>query len=451
MGAQIGGGVDDGFGRVADEFRRNFAGRGDVGAALAVYRDGRAVVDLWGGLRDSARGLPWERDTLVPVFSTTKGISALVLASLRSKGFLDWDERVAHYWPEFAAAGKEAITVRQLLAHEAGLAVVDTPLRTRHLHDPDALAAVLAAQRPAWAPGSGYGYHAISLGLYQNELARRVDPQGRTIGRILAEEFVEQLGLSLYIGLPDDVDLDRIAVLGRLAPRAALRQLPGVPWSLARQVMDKRSATYRSLTNPALARADRFTQRHVLKPELPSSNGVGTPRSIAELYGAAATASPKLPIDAMTLAELAAPVQVPQAADLLLRARRAFALGFSRPVPEHWFGSADGRSFGTPGLGGSFGFADPDARLGYAYAPNRLGHPAQRRSARDVGAQGGVCQPRLRPVRPSLQSARPRAVTPRAAQPRTPRGRHGCRTAAWTAAGRARRRRSARGSRSSTS
>jgi CubicO group peptidase (beta-lactamase class C family) len=369
----IHGDVADGFGRVADEFRRNFARRGDVGAALAVFIDEQPVVDLWGGMRDTARGLSWQRDTMVPVFSTTKGISALVLASLRSKGLLDWDERVAHYWPEFAAAGKDAITVRQLLAHEAGLAVVDTALRSRHLRDPDVLAAILAAQRPNWAPGSGYGYHAITLGLYQNELARRVDPQGRTIGRILAEDFAEPLGLSLHIGLPQDVDLDRIAVLGRLDRRAALRQLPGVPWPLARQLLDRRSPTYRSLTNPGLARADRFTQRHVLEPELPSSNGVGTPRSIAKLYGAAAVGSPKLPVDAVTLAELCAPTTAPAQLDLLLRARRSFALGFSRPVPDHWFGSPGGRAFGSPGLGGSFGFADPDARLGYAYAPNRLG------------------------------------------------------------------------------
>ena len=373
MRARIDGEVDDGFGRVADEFRRNFAARGDVGAALAVYQDGRAVVDLWGGVRDTARALPWERDTMVPVFSTTKGISALVVAALRSKGLLDWDERVATYWPEFAAAGKDAITVRQLLAHEAGLAVLDTRLRTRDLADLDALARILAAQPPAWEPGTRRGYHAISLGLYQNELVRRVDPQHRTIGRVLAEDFAEPLGLMLHIGLPDDVDLDRVAVLGRLGAGAALRQLSGVPWPLARQLADRRSPTYRSLSNPALAKADRFTQRHVLKPELPSSNGVGTPRSIAALYGAAAAGSPKLPIDAVTLAELAEPVTARVRTDLLLRARRAYALGFSRPVPDFWFGSPGGRSFGTPGLGGSFGFADPDARVGYCYAPNRLG------------------------------------------------------------------------------
>jgi CubicO group peptidase (beta-lactamase class C family) len=373
MRANIDGDVDEGFGRVADEFRRNFTSRGDIGAALAVHRDGRPVIDLWGGVRDSARGLPWERDTLVPLFSTTKGVSALVVASLHSKGLLDWDERVAHYWPEFAAENKDAITVRQLLAHEAGLAVLDIPLRARDLHDLDALAAVLAAQAPAWEPGTRRGYHAISLGLYQNELARRVDPQHRTIGTILAQEFIEPLGLELFIGLPEDADFDRVAVLGRLGARAALRQLPGVPWRLARQLADKRSPTSRSLSNPALAKAERWTQRHILAPEMPSSNGVGTPRSVATLYGAAAIGSPKLPIDAVTLAELAEPITAQVRTDVLLLARRAYALGFSRPVPDFWFGSPGGRSFGTPGLGGSFGFADPDARVGYAYAPNRLG------------------------------------------------------------------------------
>ncbi|MDT4918366.1 MAG: hypothetical protein QOH89_3066 [Pseudonocardiales bacterium] len=371
--ARINGEVDEGFGKVADQFRRNFERRGDVGAAVAVHRDGRPVVDLWGGLRDSERRFPWERDTMVPVFSSTKGVSALVMASLRSKGLLDWDERVAHYWPEFAAAGKQDITVRQLLAHEAGLAVIDTRLRAATLSDLDALAEILAAQPPGWEPGSGHGYHAVSLGFYQNELARRVDPQHRTIGRILAEEFAAPLGLSFHIGLPDSVDLDDVAVLGRLGLRGAVRQLPGVPWALARRLANKRSPVARSLANPALAKAERFTQRHVLAPEIPSSNGVGTPRSIAALYGAAAIGSPKLPIDAVTLQELAEPVTAPPVADLLLLARRAFALGFSRPVPGHWFGSPAGRAFGTPGLGGSFGFADPDARLGYSYAPNRLG------------------------------------------------------------------------------
>ncbi len=373
MAVRIQGDVADGFGRVADEFRRNFTRRGEVGAALAMYRDGEPLVDLWGGLRDRARQLPWARDTIVPVFSTTKGVAALVIATLRSRGLLDWDAPVASYWPEFAAGGKAAITVRQLLAHEAGLAVLDTPVRVRDLHDLDALAEVLARQRPAWEPGTRHGYHAITLGLFQNELVRRVDPAHRTIGRILADDLAGPLGLRLHIGLPADIELTDLAVLGRLAPQVALRQLPGVPWPLARQLVDRRTPTSRSLANPNLGRPERFTRRVVLAPEVPSSNGVSNARSLARLYGAAATADPALPVDAATLAELAEPVADRADVDVLLRARRTFALGFSRPVRGHWFGSAGGRAYGTPGLGGSFAFADPDARLGYAYTPNRLG------------------------------------------------------------------------------
>jgi CubicO group peptidase (beta-lactamase class C family) len=369
----VGGDVADGFGPVADEFARNFAGRGEVGAAVAVWRDGRPVVDLWGGLRDTARGLPWRSDTMVPVFSTTKGVAALVLAALRSRGVLDYDARVADYWPEFAQHGKDQVTVRQLLAHEAGLAVLDVVLRLPDLADLDALATVLARQRPAWPPGSGHGYHAITLGLYQNEIVRRVDAQHRTIGTVLAEDFAKPLGLEFYIGLPDDVDFDRVAVLGRIDRRAALGQLRGAPVGLAVRLADKRSLVARSLSNPRLGAAERFTRRKVLAPEVASSNGVGEVRALAALYGLAAVGAADLPVDENVLEELARPFRGRATPDLLLRARRAFQLGFTKPIAEFRFGSPGGRSYGTPGLGGSFAFADPDARVGFAYAPNRLG------------------------------------------------------------------------------
>lgn len=338
-----------------------------------MLRDGRSVVDLWGGVRDTARGLPWERDTIVPLFSTSKGISALVLASLRSRGLLEWDATVASYWPEFAQAGKAAVTVRQLLAHEAGLAVLDPVVRIGDLHDLDSLATLLAAQRPAWEPGTRRGYHAITLGLYQNELARRVDPSGRSIGRILAEDFAEPLDLSIYIGLPESVDIARVAQLDRLSAQHMLGQLPGVPWKLARQMANRTSLTSRALGNPRMGKPGGFSRRTILAPESPSSNGVGAPRSIAALYGAAAIGAPNLPIDDATLAELAEPVRDRVRTDLLLRIRAAYALGFSRPTVDHQFGTPGMRSFGTSGLGGSFGFADPDAGVGYAWAPNRLG------------------------------------------------------------------------------
>lgn len=371
--AGIGGDVDDAFGAVFDQFRRNFASRGEVGAALTVVIGGRPVLDLWGGRRDAAQGLPWKRDTVVPVFSTSKGVTALVMASLVSRGLLDYDATVAGYWPEFADQGKHEITVRQLFAHEAGLAVLDTPVRTSELADLDALAVLLARQKPAWAPGSRHGYHAITLGLYQNELARRVDPQGRTVGTILAEDFAKPLGLRTYIGLPESVEMTRVAQLARLDRITAIKHLPGVPWMLAAALANPRSATAQSLANPRLGSPKRFSRREILTPEVPSSNGVSDARSLAQLYGAAATGAAKLPIDDATLEHLAEPVTGRASTDVLLRRRASFALGFSRPSPSFAFGSPGGRAYGTAGLGGSFAFADADAGVGYAYVTNRLG------------------------------------------------------------------------------
>ncbi len=167
------GDVDEGYGPVADEFRRNFTERGEVGGACAVYKDGRKVVDLWGGYADGRTRRPWLEDTLVTVFSTTKGVSGLAIAVAHARGLIDYDEKVATYWPEFAQEGKADITVRQLLSHQAGLAAIDQPLTVPALADLDALAAALAAQKPAWTPGARHGYHGISLGWYEGELIRR--------------------------------------------------------------------------------------------------------------------------------------------------------------------------------------------------------------------------------------------------------------------------------------
>jgi hypothetical protein len=158
--AQVQGDVAPGFGRVADVFHEQLTRGRAIGAACAVVRNGEVVVDLWGGQRDGDRGLPWERDTLVPVFSTTKGMASMVIAVAHSRGHLDLDAPVAAYWDEFAQNGKQDITVRQLLSHQAGLAALDAPIGEGLLADPDALAPVLARQAPLWEPGSRQGYHA---------------------------------------------------------------------------------------------------------------------------------------------------------------------------------------------------------------------------------------------------------------------------------------------------
>jgi len=185
--------------QVADVFRRNLTSGQEVGAAVAVYRDGVKVVDLWGGFRNGITKAPWAEDTLVPTFSTTKGLSALAVAVAASQGLISYDAKVADYWPEFAQAAKGTITVRQLLSHQAGLPVLDVPLTLPDLADPTKMSAALAAQAPAWNPGTRHGYHAITLGWYESELIRHADPSGRSLGQFFAEEIAKPLGLEFYI------------------------------------------------------------------------------------------------------------------------------------------------------------------------------------------------------------------------------------------------------------
>jgi CubicO group peptidase (beta-lactamase class C family) len=370
----IHGDVDEGYGPVADAFRHNFAEGGEIGAACAVYRNGRKVVDLWGGYRDGRTRTPWREDTVVVMMSTTKGVSSLALALAHARGLLDYDERVAAYWPEFAWRGKEDITVRQLLSHQAGLPVIDIPLTVADLGDLDLVAAAIALQRPLWTPGTRHGYHAMTLGWYEGELLRRVDPAGRSLGRFFAEEIAAPLGIDFYIGLPKDFDLDRRATIhGRgslqmllhlreYAPRTLLAMLK--PGSLAR----------RSLSNPPELLVDTsLNTLEMLRVEVPAGNGIGEPRAVAAAYDAAITGT--LGLNAATLDALVRPAQLPSGGlvDFLLKTPIVFSLGYMKPMPDLPFGSAANAAFGTPGNGGSFGMADPDTGIGYCYAPNRLG------------------------------------------------------------------------------
>lgn len=358
----IGGWVAKGFEPVHDAFERNFVRRGEVGAACAVYHAGKPVVDLWGGYRERASAARWQKDTLVRVSSATLGPSGLALALAHSRGWLDYDAPVAAYWPEFAEQQKQDITVRRLLSHQAGLPAIDEPLTPAILRDREALATALARQAPAWKPGARHGYHFYTLGLYESELLRRVDPQARSLGRFFQDEIAAPLGLELYIGPPPESCVRRIAAMltpGTLQTVQGLRRAPlpfGVAW------MRRASLTYRAFHNAAATS---------LAPdaELPSGHGVGQVRSLAVAYGALAAGGARLGLTPETFTALTQPVRA--ASDAVLRVRTAFSLGFLRPCPAFRFGSTS-RALGMPGLGGSVGFADPDTQLGFAYAPNRL-------------------------------------------------------------------------------
>ncbi len=220
------GHVSRGFEAVREVFADNFARRRELGGACCAYHRGEKVVDLWGGVRNKLTGEPWEQDTMVIVHSATKGLAAMTLAIAHSRGWLDYEERVARYWPEFAQQGKEKITVRQLLAHQAGLFAIDEPVDRSVVADLDRLAVVLARQKPAWEPGTRQAYHALSLGFYEGELLRRVDPRRRSLGQFFQDEIATPLGQDVYIRLPEEIPNARLATL---SPPSPLRMLTGFP------------------------------------------------------------------------------------------------------------------------------------------------------------------------------------------------------------------------------
>jgi CubicO group peptidase (beta-lactamase class C family) len=359
------GSIAPGFEAVRAQFERNFTERGEIGAAVAVYWRGEKVVDLWGGRRTIDGDAPWNEDTMVIVHSTTKGLAAMTLAVANARGWLDYEAPVASYWPQFAQNGKAAITVRQLLGHEAGLVLLDEKLTLEKLRDLDYLAVVLARQKPAWPPGTRHGYHTVSLGLYMQELVRRVDPRQRTLGRFFREEIADPLGLEFYIGLPQHIPDERLAQLKPLSAARGLLALRYTPPAVTLKMINPASVLRRSFLGLAIDPGDR----RWLEVELPAGNGVGTARAIARAYSAFATGGAELGITAQTLARLAAPPE--PARDEVLGVPSCFSLGFLRPGPDLAFGSSP-RAFGAPGAGGSFAFADPDMGLGYGYVMNKL-------------------------------------------------------------------------------
>ena len=367
----IEGTVAPGWEPVRAAFVDNFARRGELGAACAIYKDGAKVVDLWGGVRDRATGAPWEEDTMVLVFSTTKGMAAMATALAHSRGWIDFDERVAAYWPEFAQAGKERTTVRQLLGHQAGLFGFDEPVDRAAIADLDRLAGIMARQRPAWEPGERQAYHAISLGFYEGEIIRRVDPQHRTLGRLFAEEIAAPLGLEFYIRLPESIPDSRLAPL---VQPGVIRMLAGLPPRTVLDAMNPRSVLFRSLmSNPGtMVPVDR-ERIYARELEIPSGGGVGTARAIAKAYGVFATDGHELGLRPETLAALRAPAVPPTRGfhDECFRGEVQFSLGFMKPTPSWPFGHPG--AFGAPGAGGSLGYADPSTGIGYGYVTSRIG------------------------------------------------------------------------------
>ena len=366
---RIEGHVSAGFDAVRDAFAENFSRRHELGGACCVYHRGEKVVDLWGGVRNKSTGEPWREGTMVLVYSATKGLAAMSLAVAHSRGWLDYEQRVCRYWPEFARRGKETITVRQLLAHQAGLFAFDEPVDRSVVADLDRLAVVLARQKPAWEPGTRQAYHAITLGYHESELLRRVDPRHRSLGQFFQDEIASPLGLDFYIRLPEAIPNSRLATLAKPNP---FTMLLGFPIRMALAAFNRRSKISRALMGSEFPHDEqRIYARNF---EVPSGGGVGTARAIARAYSVFATGGRELQLRPETLQLLSAPA-IPATHgfydECLMGDGVQFSLGFMKCSPAWPFGSEG--SFGSPGSGGSLGFADPKAGIGYAYVTSQMG------------------------------------------------------------------------------
>jgi CubicO group peptidase (beta-lactamase class C family) len=368
---------DPRFAGVREEFERNFRERGEVGASVCVTVGGETVVDLWGGVADRRDGRRWERDTLVLVWSCTKGAAALCAHLLADRGELDFDAPVARYWPEFAQAGKGDIPVRWVLDHQAGLPAVRQPLRPGGLYDWDYLVGLLAAEEPFWPPGTRQGYHAFTFGQLVGELVRRVT--GRDIGAFFRKEVAGPLGLDFHLGLPAGQE-------GRVAPTSRPDPTPAgeVPWRfLTAATRDPQSlqALIWKNTGRNPSPHDHDTPA-AYRAVLPSQGGVANARALAGLYAQLALGGSHRGVRLVgedTLRRMAA-VSSAAGVDAVLLTGLRFGLGFmkssdNRHAPP---GARDSlllseEAFGHAGMGGSLGFADPGARLSFGYAMNKQG------------------------------------------------------------------------------
>jgi len=375
----IGGTVAPGFEPVKDEFERNFAERGEVGAACCVYRRGEPVVDLWGGTTEAGGDQPYTDRTLQMVASATKGALAIVAHRLAERGELDLDAPVARYWPEFAVEGKERLPVRWLLSHQAGLPAVRRVLSTEEIAGWTVPVEALAAAAPDWEPGRDHGYHAITYGWLVGEVINRVT--GTTCGQAFAEEVARPLGLDLHIGLPP-AEHHRVAPLIP-APAA------GTPDELTARLADPSSIAHWAFLIPSGLFAI-MNDPVIWAAELPAANGMGTAHALARMY-AAVTGT----VDGV---RLLGPDAVARASEEQCRGidrvsgyETAYALGFQLSFPFRPM--AGPGSFGHYGLGGSVGLAHPGHGFTFGYTVNQMGPatPADRRSVPLVDAVVRCC------------------------------------------------------------
>lgn len=352
-------------------FEQNFAERGELGASISVYHEGEEVLNLSGGSLDRSGARPWEADTLVPVWSATKGVAAVTcLLALEGAG-LSLDDRVVELWPAFAGGGKGDVTFRQLLSHTAGLSALDGVV---HIDDTAAVVAALEAQAPSFPPGTAQGYHARTFGILLDEIVQHAT-RGITLGSYFREKIGDPMALDFWIGLPE-TELPRVATLytGRIKPGEA-------PTPFLKAFSTKGTLTQRTFVSPSgLNAVQDLNKPETLQRSYPSMGGVGSARALAAFYAMLAqggTWKGRRIVSESLVQSLSQTIS--QGEDLVLCTLMAFGPGVMRdPVAEdgvtklrQLFGRGS-LAFGHPGAGGSLAFGDPERRLSFAYVMNQM-------------------------------------------------------------------------------
>jgi len=346
------------FSKLKDVFEKNFAAQDEVGASIALVKDGELIVNLWGGLRDPDSASEWQRDTLVNVWSTTKGITALCFAMLVDRGQISYASPIAEYWPEFRVGNRQNMTVSMMLSHQGGLCGFRDPVDIEFLYNIERAADTLARMEPFWEPGTRFGYHAITIGFLASELFRRVE--GRSIKQFVEDELHQAFDLDFFIGLPASRNFQAATIV---APKAM-----GSSADLATNLSKAQLA---ALANPVLSPTLPNTSAW-REAEIPSANGFSSAEALATLYGALASdgcikGKRLLGLEAINAA------RAPQTkgVDEVLGLEIEWSNGFLCNAMNVY--GPNSSAFGHSGWGGSFAFADPKRGIGFAYTMNRMG------------------------------------------------------------------------------
>ena len=374
----LAGTYDVAFAGVAAAFEKNFRARDELGASVCVTVDGKTVVDLWGGTAREDTGAGWEKDTLSIVWSSTKGAVSFCIHVLAARGLLDIDAPVSAYWPEFAADGKDAITVKMILNHQSGMCAVSAPLPAGAYADPALMVKALEAQTPYFAPGSNHGYQALTYGWLLGELCRRIT--GQSLGTFFRTEIAEPLGIDFWIGLPEALEPRTAHMIMHIPATADLSPLLAA-------AADKRSLQYAVLGNSGgymgtgADGVPGYDSRAAHGAEIGSAGGMTNGRGLAGIYAPLACGGRLNGIEFVSPDGLARMAAVSSAGhDFTLLVPTRYSLGFFKSVDNRRQapGAQDSlhmseAAFGHPGFGGSIGFADPECRMSLGYTMNRMG------------------------------------------------------------------------------